>query len=88
MSDTGKVRYSKTLELGNGQRFELSATSASAYFTTISRDVLKGLPIVVGPTVLNREQWLEMARECTKIAGLLAPKRYAIRAVSRNTELY
>jgi hypothetical protein len=66
-----QVKYSKTMELGNGQRFEMCANSKNGYFTTISRNVLKDAPVVVGPTDLNREQWLELAEVCTKIASLV-----------------
>jgi hypothetical protein len=75
MAKRGRVRFNKVLNLGNGQCLDLSATSNRGYLTTFSRNVLKEAPVVIGPVDLTKEQWLELAGGCTKIAGLLSRSR-------------
>ena len=84
-----RVRYNKSLNLGNGKRIELSATSIGGYFTAVSRDVMKDTPIVIGPLSLNRDQFLELAEQCTEVAELMRKKIYKPKPLSRiDPELY
>ena len=69
------MRFNKVFNLGNGQSLDLSATANHGYLTTFSRNVLKDVPVVIGPVDLTKEQWLELAGQCEKIAGLLSSCR-------------
>jgi hypothetical protein len=83
-----RLRYRKIFDLGNGQSFQLTCSSKKGHFTAVSYDVMREMPLVVGPIELAPDTWLEIAEICTKIAGLIGERDYSPHRARVDPELY
>ena len=71
-----KFFFRREIVIDGNQRLILEANSLKAYVTVVSVNVLTGAPIVIGPTLLHRDAWLELAEHCTIVADLLNRPKY------------
>jgi len=70
-----KPIFSAELIFDNNQKLLLEFTFYHGYLTAVSKNVLTGMPIVIGSIQVEREQWLALAEHCQAIAGKLSPKK-------------
>jgi hypothetical protein len=71
-----KFRLRKQLVFDANQRLVFDATTYKGYLTVISRNMLSGAPVVIGPLDLRRDQWLALSEHCRAVAKLLAGHNY------------
>jgi hypothetical protein len=87
-----RFHYRKELIIDGNQRLVIEVaharlSMAKCYLTVISKNVLTGAPIVIGPLDLDRGLWLELAASCGEVATLLEKRTYKYKAM-KETEVY
>ena len=81
-----KFRLRKHLVFDGNQRLVFDATTYKGYLTVISRNMVSGAPVVIGPLDLRRDEWLALSEHCRAVAELLAGRNY--RHAKRAQEIY
>jgi hypothetical protein len=68
--------FRREIVIDGKQKLVLEANSFHAYVMAVSKNVLTGAPIVIGPSELDREKWLALAEHCRTVADLLSRRKY------------
>jgi hypothetical protein len=68
------------------QRLLIEAGAYHGYLIAISKNMLSGLPLVIGPLDLRRDQWRALSEHCRIVAKLLQGRKYKFSPSDKHPE--